>query len=190
MPRRKEVPVTRRRSTRVKARNPRLLARDVKQLRRWVEQKTDLEFTMHGTVCPASYSGQLTDVSLGPTAHFVFVADVGMRAHVVPELWTRSEISSVPGSPTTMTAAGSADQSGCHLSEVRKQGPSLHAKRAGDQLRLWAKMGVEVSVAIHQAFYELFFLAAHFNSLGRGIPSLSTHLPIERISLFAFLSSE
>jgi hypothetical protein len=112
---------------------------------------------MHGAVCPAHYSGHLTDVSVGPTAHFVFESDAGMRAHMVPKFWTSSEISSVPGVPTVMTY-GCTDESDCGLSEVRKQEPSLHAKKAGDQLRLWAKLGVKVSFAIHQTFYELFFL--------------------------------
>jgi hypothetical protein len=94
---------------------------------------------MHGAVCPASYLGHLTErISTGSIADFEFVSDAGMRAQVVPAFWTRSEISSIPGLGTTISADGSADQSGCHLSEVRKQGPSLHAKKAGDQLRLWA----------------------------------------------------
>ena len=114
---------------------------------------------MHGAVCPMKYSGHLTErISIGSIAAFEFLSDAGMRAYVVPALWTRSEISSIPGMGTTISAEGIADQSGFHLSEVRTQGPPLHAK-AAQQLRLWEKLGVEVSVAIHQTFYELFFLS-------------------------------
>jgi hypothetical protein len=150
---------TRKSRKRVRERPASLIQRDVKLLKEWASNDTEIELVAHvgaaslmhlGRVVELGWSNQIDD--------FMFIANSGLRVLLTPAIWRQSSLESLTSRSLHVLDYEGSRSSLTVREVVRPKKNTPNGSMIREQFRAWAKLNAELGVQLTSGRHAMFFL--------------------------------